>query len=235
MATVQTRINRAMRLIGATASGESPTSQESADCLTALNAMLESWQTEKLIVYAFVDTGFTMVNGTGSYSLGPSANFNLTPRPSKIENCYVKANNIDYPLEPVDKNRWFSIADKTVQSDIPILAYYEPSLPNGTIRLWPIPNAAHSLHVVTWTPVSSFAALTDSVTLPQGYNRAIDYNLAVEIAPEYELEASDTVKRIAMDSMASIKRANNRPMKAYTELGLMFGGNRSDIYSGGGV
>ena len=79
MATAQTIINRALRLIGAIEAGETPTSDESADALEALNAMIESWQTERLFVYALVDTSFSMVAGDGSYTVGPSGNFNLTP------------------------------------------------------------------------------------------------------------------------------------------------------------
>lgn len=233
MATVQSLINRSLRLIGAIEPGEDPTAQESADGLTALNDMISSWQTERLVVFAYADTGFPLVSGVGSYTVGPSGNFNLDPRPFKLENCFVKASAIDYPVEVVDQERWFAIPDKTVQSDIPTMAYYEPELPTGTLSVWPVPNEANSLHIVTWIPVSEFAALTDNVTLPQGYNRALTYNLSIEIAAEYKLPVPDTVQRVAMESLAMLKRANQREMKAYTELGMLLNQRRSDIYSGG--
>ena len=215
------------------ASGESLTTAESADALIALNAMLESWQTEKLVVYALADTAFTMTATDASYTVGPSGNFNLTPRPPKIENCFVRASGIDYPVELIDQDRWYAIPDKTSDSDIPIYAYYEPTLSTGTLQLWPVPNAAHSLHIVTWTTVASLAAVGTTITLPQGYERALAYNLAVEIAPEFGREASETVQRTAMESKAAIKRANQRPMLAYTELHHLTGGQRSNIFSGG--
>lgn len=235
MATAQTIVERALRLIGATESGETPTAGELADGLTALNDMIESWQTDRLTVFAYVDTAFTMVNGDNSYTVGPSGNFNLTPRPSKIENIFIRANNIDYPVDLVDQEKWFSIPDKTVSSDIPNKAYYEPTMSTGTLQVWPVPNAAHSLHIVTWSPVSSFASLSTSVTLPQGYARALSFNLAVEIAPEYQLAVPANVQSIALDSLAMLKRANQRPINAYTELGSMVGQSKSDIYSGGMV
>lgn len=235
MATSQTLIDRAMRLIGAIASGESPTPQESADALVALNAMISSWQTEKLYVYAFVDTAFTLIPTDSSYTVGPAGNFNLTPRPSKIESVYVRANNIDYPVEMIDVDKWNSIPDKTTTSDIPIYAYYEPSLATGTLQLWPVPNTAYSLRIVTWTTLAELAALSTTVTLPQGYERALAYNLAIEIAPEYEKEASPSVQGIAMESKASIKRANNRPMLMSSELGYLINGQRSNIFSGGAI
>ncbi len=235
MATVQTLIDRSLRLIGAVESGESATATESADALTALNAMIESWQTEKLIVYSLVDTALTLTPSDASYTVGPSGNFNLTPRPFVLENIYLRASDIDYPIQVVDQARWYAIPDKTSDSDIPIFAYYEPTYPTGTLQLWPVPNTAHSLHIVTWTPVSSFAAVGTTVALPQGYERALTYNLAVEIAPEFGKEASGSVQNIAVESKAAVKRANQRPMIAYTELQHLAQGVRSNIYSGGYV
>ena len=234
MATSQTIIDRALRLIGAIASGDSPTAQESADGLISLNNLLESWQAEKLLVYALTDTAFTMTAADASYTVGPAGNFALTPRPSAIENVYIRSSNVDYPLELVDNDRWVAIADKTVTAEVPSKAYYEPSLATGTLQLWPVPSAANSLHIVTWTPCSSLAALSTTVAFPQGWERALSYALAIEVAPEYGAAPSAAVINNAVESKAIIMRANHRPMLMYPENARL-AGRRSDIYSGGYV
>lgn len=234
MATSQTIIDRALRLIGVIASGESPTASESADALIALNGLIESWQTEKLLVYTLTDTAFTLVASDASYTVGPAGNFALTPRPNKLEDVFVRASGVDYPVKLVESERWFAIPDKTETSDLPSLAYYEPTLSTGTLLLWPVPNTAHSLHIVTSAVLSSLAALGTTIALPQGYERALAYNLAIDIAPEYGAPVSASVASTAVDSLASIKRANQRSMLAYTELGQMMG-RRADIYSDGQV
>lgn len=236
MATAQTLIDRAMRLIGAVASGESPTTQESTDALTALNNMIESWQLDRLLVWAYVDTAVTLTPNDASYTVGPSANFNVTPRPPKLENIFIRDSNIDYPVELVTQERWYAIPDKTTGSDIPDTAYYEPSFTTGTLQIWPVPTRAVSLHIVTWSQITSFASTATSVSLPQGFERALAYNLAIEIAPEYQKPVSAEVAKIATESLAALKRANNRPIDSYTELYHVVGlGAKSDIYSGGYV
>jgi hypothetical protein len=133
----------------------------------------------------------------------------------------------------VAQDRWFAIPDKTTTSDVPVFAYYEPSMTTGTLLLWPVPSATGSLHIVTWVAVTTLAALATSIALPQGYERALSYNLAVELSAEYQLPLPPVVQQIARDSYAAIKRANQRTMIAYTELGIMMSGRRSNIYSDG--
>lgn len=224
MATAQTTINRALRLIGAISSGESPTSDESNDGLIALNAMLESWQLDRLTVFAFQDKTFTLVAADGSITLGAAGN--ITTRPDRIESVYITASSTDYPVTLVTAGEWSSIASKTVQSDIPEYGYYEPSYPLGILNLWPVPSAANTLHVVMWTPFTAFASLSTAVSLPPGYERALAYNLAIDIAPEYEKKVSDEVAKGANDSLAAIRRGNNRPMIAGTDLPFLIGNGR---------
>jgi hypothetical protein len=51
--------------------------------------------------------------------------------------------------------------------------------------------------------------LATNLAFPPGYLRAFKYNLACEIAPEFGVEPSPTVQRIAMASKRDLKRINN--------------------------
>jgi hypothetical protein len=46
------------------------------------------------------------------------------------------------------------------------------------------------------------------VSLPPGYKRMLEYMLAVEIAPDFQVEAPPTVQRIASASRKKLKRVN---------------------------
>ena len=53
------------------------------------------------------------------------------------------------------------------------------------------------------------ATIATPLYFPPGYMRAFRYNLACEIAPEFGVEPSATVGRIAMASKRNLKRINN--------------------------
>ena len=97
MATAATIINRALRLLGAISSGASADTDEMADGLIALNAMIDSWNNERLMIYAIQDESLTLVDGQASYTIGTSGNLNTT-RPVSIEGAYVRASSLDYPV-----------------------------------------------------------------------------------------------------------------------------------------
>lgn len=107
--TAGQQINRALRILGVLAEGETPSAETSADALVALRQMLDSWKNE------------------------------------------------------------------------PLMNVSEMTLPD---------------------------TLSTSLSLPPGYQRAFIYNLALELAPEFGIEPSNEVRRVAMVSKATIKRTN---------------------------
>ena len=230
MATAQTIIDRALRLIGAIASGESPTTDEGTDALTALNAMIDSWRNDRLMVYALSESTITLTPTDASYTIGTGGNINTT-RPVKIESAFCRAGSVDFPVDVIGKARYDAIPDKTTTSDIPDFLYYDSAVTTGNINLWPVPTTANVLHVTMWTVLSTLAAVSTTVTLPPGYERALAYNLAIEVAPEYEKTVSQEVAKIARESLAALKKINSRQIIAYSELSIN-GNRRGDIYAG---
>jgi hypothetical protein len=228
LATAANIIERAMRLLGELASGATPSSDEYADGLTAVNAMLGSWNNERLMCYAIRDETVTMVSAQDSYTIGPAGDL-VTTRPVEIADAYVVVSSISYPVRIMNESEYASIPDKTAAAAYPDHLYYEPDMSAGTIFVYPVPNAASALHILTRTPLTAFAATSDTVTLPPGWEEALATNLAVKWAPEFETVASQDVKDMARESKANIKRVNSRPLKAYTELPALVGGHRSNI------
>lgn len=207
MATALDLIKGAMRLIGAIESGETPSSEESSDGLSALNAMLDAWSVERLMVYQILQEPFSLSAGTASYTIGSGGTWN-TARPVRIDSAFIRdSDGLDYPIEIITKDRYDAIADKTTQSR-PEWLYYYTAYPLGTIYWYSVPDATYTAYLNSWKQLQSFAGLATDLALPPGYERAIKYNLALEIAPEYNRMPSAVVVEVANESKAALKSAN---------------------------
>lgn len=219
MSTARDLIRGSLRLIEAIATGETPCADELADGLTALNELVAGWSNKNLLIFNKVREVFPLVVGQASYTMGPTGNFD-TARPQRIENAAVLipgAQPIEIPIDIINQDEWAAIAVKSVQSSVPNRLYAEGTYPLETLDPWPIPNVANSLVLYSWKPLSSFANANATVDLPPGYYRALRYNLAVEIAPEYGKEVSAAVAAVAVESKADIMRMNSKPRHLSTD------------------
>lgn len=236
MAAVSARINRALRLLGQIEAGESPTSDESADALVALNAMLDSWRNDRLLCFAYQTETLTLSSSDSSYTIGTSGDLNTT-RPVEIVGAWITSSNQDYPMRAMNEAEYEAIFDKTQTSDWPDRYLFRPTVASSqaTFIVYPVPNATRTCKIVTRVVVAAFAAITDTVTLPPGWEEAIDANLAIALAPEYGVQPSAAVAKMARDALAGIKRTNAlaQPRRLNSDLYPMFGPNRANIYSDG--
>jgi len=204
-----------MLLLGSIGKGESPDSDEANDGLVSLNTMLDSWSNESLALYATLQENFALVASTNSYTIGSGGVFNTT-RPVKITNAFIRdSNNIDIPVKVLrSRDSYDLITLKTSSSTYPQYLYYDTAFPLGTIYLWPTPSAVTTLYLDSYKQLQQFAALTTALAMPPGYERAIVYNLAMEIASEYGVTPSPIVMSIAVESKAILKRINQKDMIA---------------------
>ena len=81
--------------------------------------------------------------------------------------------------------------------------------PNIDMHVYPVPTKVLEWHFISVDPLDTAALLSTPLAFPQGYLRAFRYNLACELAPEFGVEPSPQVKRIAMYSKRNLKRINN--------------------------
>lgn len=224
-ATASDIIRRSLRLIGAIAGGETPSSTEEADALQVLNAMLDSWNTESLAVYALRDETLTLT-GAASYTIGGGGALD-TARPVKIEAAYERLSDNDYHVKLASADAWYRLAAKSTSGDVAEWLYYEPSYPLGTLYLYPKPTTG-VLHLVTRVPFAAYSA-TDSLALPPGYQDAITYHLAIRLAPEYGRPVTPEIAALARAAKDNIQRVNFRVPIMSTGFE---GGRKADIWSG---
>lgn len=207
MATGRDIINSTLRKIGFFKS-ETPDADEINDALEALNQMIASWSNNGLLIYARVTENFTLTPNTAEYTIGSGADFN-TDRPIHLVTAYIRNGGIDYDMSIIDDTVYANIPQKSTGSNIPRFINYDYAFPQGTLKLYPTPTAAYDIYLVSEKELSAFT-LDGIVSLPPGWERAIIYNLAIELSPEYGQPIAPEVAKIANESLASIKRGVTR-------------------------
>lgn len=118
---------------------------------------------------------------------------------------------IDIPIEKLNMDQYNAIAVKNTASVFPLKFYDDGNYPLRTLTFWPIPTQINGCRLWLWQPLVDPETIDDEVNFPKGYERALRYALAVEIAAEFGKEVPDVVKRIANNSKALIKRLNSSP------------------------
>lgn len=225
-------INRALRLLGVLAEGETPSSDTSADALVALNQMIDSWNTERLAVFSTQDQTFTWPSGQQSRTLGPSGNF-VGTRPILLDDStYYVYNSVSYPIAFINQEQYDAIALKTVTSTVPQLMFVNTGYPDITMYLYPVPTADLTFHFISVEELDQPATTSTNMTFPPGYLRAFVYNLACELAPEFGIEPSKQVQRVAMTSKRNLKRINNPDDVMIFPASVLSGYPAFNIYTG---
>jgi len=210
-------IKRALRLIGALGAGEPLPADQLEDAREALNDMLDSWNTEKLIIWVLARNTFTLTPGTNPHEIGPGSTVLNAPRPNRIEQSQAwltgASLSTERELEVLTLKQWQSERLSDL-SGIPSELYYEPLFPMGNIWFDVKPDAAYTLILYLEQMLHQVFAdgTTTELALPPGYREAIVHNLAIRLAPEFGKDAAPEVINTAVESKASIKRLNMKPI-----------------------
>jgi hypothetical protein len=238
MPTLRALATQAMGRLGVLASGESMSAADANLCLEAINQLLDEWQATSLMLYAEQRTTWNIVPSQASYTVGDSAEVNV-PRPVYVDwVSYVDTTQtppLEIAVKPYTDFTWAAVGQKALTSNLPLNYYYNLTYPLATLYLWPIPTQA-SLQGVLYarTQVAQLASLDTDVALPNGWQRMIVTNLAVEIAPAFFREPSATLMNQAKSSLAAVKRSNIRDVDLVTpSAALIQTGNYGGWWSRG--
>ena len=235
--TAGDQINRALRLLGILAEGETPSAAMSQDALMALNQMIDSWNTERLMIFNTIDQTFTWPAGEIQRHLGPTGaslgGFDGI-RPVLLDDStyYVAPNGVSYGIKFINQQQYDGIAVKTVTSTYPQVMWINMEFPNIQMTVYPKPTQNLEWHFISVQELDQPATLATALYYPPGYLRAFTYNLAMEIAPEFGVEPSPQVSRIAMTSKRDLKRINNPDDVMALPYSLVASRQRFNIYSG---
>ena len=223
--TAQDIINASLRSLGVLAKGESPTANDSADALQALNIMIDNWSAKKLMGTASVRENFALTANKATYTIGTGGDFNTT-KPFDITYAFIRDGaNVDTSLNIVTRQEYQSYEDKAIVAAPPLSLFYDPGETQqanqmGTINIYYAPDSTQSytLYIDSQKPFTEFANLTANVTFPASYYKAMKYGLAIELAPEYGKKLTADIKELFTDSIETLESVNSARIIAGLDL-----------------
>jgi len=215
MSTYRDIITSSLRLLGIVAQGQDPSGNEAVDGLTVLQELIDAWNsTGAAILYTTTTQEFNLISGTSIYTIGPTGNFVVGTRPSKLSGAWVRDTSTmtDLPLCIAADSDFYNIPQKTADSTYPQVIYLDRQMPNANLYLYPVPNSGTTALILQYSaPLDSAIELDTECVLPPAFRQALRYNLAVNLAPEYGLEPSPTIQSIAITSLNNINANNQQP------------------------
>ena len=204
MAKAADLISTAYVLNGFKDISEPITGAESAYALARLNSMIDLWNSQRLFIYNIKEVIAT--TSGRPITIGTGLTFN-TVRPTKLENgCFARISGLDYPIQIINNEQYNEIPVKALASTIPLTVFYD-NASSGNILFYPYQTSATEYHLQVQDQLLAFPDLTTNIVLTQGYQSAIEYSLAEELAAGVR-EVSPLVAHKAMLGRKAIRKLN---------------------------
>jgi hypothetical protein len=218
MPQAATLITDALGLLGVVDPVEAIESEDAALGLRVLNRAIDSANGEQAMLYTVDYVSFTLPASTTSRTIGPSGDIALA-RPNRVETGgYASVGGVDYPIQVLTREQYAEVCLKALGSVAPHGVYYEPGLPNGRLYFWPVVSAATTIKLPIATKISTFAATTTSISMPEMLEDYLVNLLAIKLAPSYGRQVPQAVVFEAARLRRLIKRANFQAPQLQTDL-----------------
>lgn len=205
-------LNSAARLCGSLAPGETLNASEYTDFFQRLQDMQDSWSTDRMNLFLVSVITLTSATAKASYTIGPGASdFNQT-RPLLIQTASHILNGITEGLELVDSVNFASIQDKSTTAKLILKLWCDYGSPVANFNVWPTPVMPPTFELYVQQPLPTWVTIFDTVSLPDGYSRALQYNLALDIAGDLGTP-SDILANIvptAQQSLQAVRALNQQ-------------------------
>lgn len=115
-------------------------------------------------------------------------------------------NEIELTL--LGREDYFRLSNKA-SDGVPIQIYYNPTLTNGKLYVWPtVADERQYLNLTTQMPIEDFDSEDDNPDLPAEWLQALVWNLASEIYTEYGVTDPVTIQKIEANAEKWLNQAS---------------------------
>jgi hypothetical protein len=234
-------IEAALRIAGVTldAGRQQQNTSRGSEGLVTLNSLLGTMRTKRMLAYRVQFNDYVLTPGHNPHTIGldNGSDFNqrrpINIRPAKLLYTTDPAQPLTLDLTILTYEQYSEIPTKYVQSSVPQALYYDGGSETGRIYLYPVPSVAHSVQLWTWEPLTTCESVGTLMEFPDGYQRALEFNLAVDLAPRYpkrSRQGDQIMFNQAAESMQAIKIANAVPLHVKSDTADRMGRQGSGVY-----
>lgn len=189
MATVtQAIIVPAFQDLGVVRPGASITTALSDAALIVLNQGIDGLSAEQAMANVLYHQSFTLTAGTSVYTVGTAGTLVSTARPVRITGWQSKSGDFKnggqcVSFEKLHEQQKDNLGMRSVLAEMVAADFAYPAI---NLEVWPTPDASPgNLILDYYSPLAQFAAVGDTVTLPDGYVQLLRTQLAKDLYPQY--------------------------------------------------
>jgi len=213
MSTVRELLTDSLQLLNIVAVGEPVRASLINSALRTANDMLEIWTLKSTLVFHMPRLLFPLTPNKATYTLGTGGDWD-TPRPDRVDSAAFRetSTSLERPISLQTDLQFRSIRQRTTTSTWISVLYLDDDFPLITATVYPVPTVANEIILYSWEQLTKFKTLDEEIAYPTGYEAAIKYNVAIWIAPSYEITVSPEVAGIANIAKAALEN-NNTPVE----------------------
>lgn len=178
------------------------------------NWKLAVWARHRYLIYRLNNVG-KVSTGAQTYSVGLNGDFNINPRPDRLESAFLRLlnNNTglspDLPLDIIPAREDYDRIVLKSMGTLPWRVFYDPVWPVGVLYFWPIPQATiYEPHITVKEVLPRFATMQDKINFPPEYEAALNWGLARAFRAMYQMPEDPTVTALAREYLNAIRLAN---------------------------
>ena len=191
------------------------TPQDSAFALRTLNRIIDSYNTQDLIVTYLQDITLpSPLSWTNGVTIGNGKDIDY-PAPLEPESVFFRQGSTDYNLKKMTADRWANFNYKFAIS-IPN-EYYIQKTDDNDLKIYfdCIPQGDMILHMMAKNPLVGSTGndylLTDDITWNYGFEKMLMLRLATELCSSYEIQPSQLLVGKMQEAENHFKTHNYQP------------------------
>ena len=211
LVSADTIIRSSLRRIGTIDAIETPSAEQVAVSLDALNDILDAIKNEPFASSNNTEITVTLPAMTASLTIGPGQQID-TPRPVRIESAFARLGNLDQVIEPVEKADYDQILIKGLGASWPEMLWYDGNLPTGAVWFWPLPSAPVEIHLTILSQLQPFGDSTEKQELRPGVKQWLEFKLALDLCDLFVLPVPAALPGRLASSGRALKRAFAPPI-----------------------